>query len=155
MVLDANSSHVDPLTQERLLGWHAALFPTGRSGLAAIRVAAWRDDANGPMQVVSGPVHRRRVHYQAPPAQMLPDQIQNFLAWFESPQAIDPLLKAGLAHLWFVTLHPFDDGNGRVARALGDMALAQADQSKQRFYSLSAQIQKERKDYYALCKKLM
>jgi Fic family protein len=150
MVLDATSSHAVPLTQERLLGWHAALFPTGRSGLSAIRVGAWRDDANGPMQVVSGPVHRRRVHYQAPPAQMLPDQIQNFLAWFESPQAIDPLLKAGLAHLWFVTLHPFDDGNGRVARALGDMALARADQSKQRFYSLSAQIQKERKDYYAL-----
>ena len=153
MVLDATSSHAVPLTQERLLGWHAALFPTGRSGLSAIRVGAWRDDANGPMQVVSGPVHRRRVHYQAPPAQMLPDQIQNFLAWFESPQAIDPLLKAGLAHLWFVTLHPFDDGNGRVARALGDMALARADQSKQRFYSLSAQIQKERKDYYALLEK--
>ena len=153
MVLDATSSHADPLTQERLLGWHAALFPTGRSGLSAIRVGAWRDDANGPMQVVSGPVHRRRVHYQAPPAQMLPDQIQNFLAWFESPQAIDPLLKAGLAHLWFVTVHPFDDGNGRVARALGDMALARADQSKQRFYSLSAQIQKERKDYYALLEK--
>jgi Fic family protein len=153
MILDATSLHATPLTAERLAAWHAALFPTRRSGLASIRVGTWRDDAEGPMQVVSGPMHRRRVHYEAPPAHRLPAEIADFLVWFESAQAVDPLIKAGLAHLWFVTLHPFDDGNGRIARAIGDMALARADQSKQRFYSLSAQIQKERKDYYDLLEK--
>ena len=153
MILDATSLHATPLTAERLVAWHAALFPTRRSGLASIRVGTWRDDAEGPMQVVSGPMHRRRVHYEAPPAQQLPAEIADFLMWFETYQEVDPLIKAGLAHLWFVTLHPFDDGNGRIARAIGDMALARADQSKQRFYSLSAQIQKERKDYYDLLEK--
>ncbi len=153
MILDATSLHATPLTAERLAAWHAALFPTRRSGLASIRVGTWRDDAEGPMQVVSGPMHRRRVHYEAPPAQRLPAEIADFLIWFETYQEVDSLIKAGLAHLWFVTLHPFDDGNGRIARAIGDMALARADQSKQRFYSLSAQIQKERKDYYDLLEK--
>jgi Fic family protein len=145
--------HGTPLTIERLAAWHAALFPTGRSGLTAIRVGTWRNDSDGPMQVVSGPMHRRRVHYEAPPAQLLLAEMTDFLIWYETYQEVDPLVKAGLAHLWFVTIHPFDDGNGRIARAIGDMALARADQSKQRFYSLSAQIQKERKDYYELLEK--
>jgi Fic family protein len=153
MILDATSLHAAPLTPDRLKSWHAALFPTGRSGLAAIRVGAWRDDVDGPMQVVSGPMHRRKVHYEAPPAQGLDLEMADFLTWFETYQEADPLLKAGLAHLWFVSLHPFDDGNGRIARAICDMALARADQSPQRFYSLSAQIQKERKVYYALLEK--
>ncbi len=153
MILDATGSHATPLTTERLAAWHAALFPTGQSGLTPIRVGAWRDDANGPMQVVSGPMHRRRVHYEAPPAHRLPAEMADFLIWYETYQELDPVVKAGLAHLWFVTIHPFEDGNGRMARAIGDMALARADQSKQRFYSLSAQIQKERKDYYVLLEK--
>jgi len=153
MIIDATSAHDIPLTTERVQAWHAALFPTGRSGLTDIRVGCWRDDANGPMQVVSGSLHRRRVHYEAPPAHLLPAEMAGFLLWYETFQEIDPLIKAGLAHLWFVTIHSFDDGNGRIARAIGDMALARADRSKQRFYSLSAQIQKERKDYYALLEK--
>ena len=153
MILDATSLHAAPFTPDRLKSWHAALFPTGRSGLAAIRVGAWRDDVDGPMQVVSGPMHRRKVHYEAPPVQGLDLEMADFLTWFETYQEADPLLKAGLAHLWFVSLHPFDDGNGRIARAICDMALARADQSPQRFYSLSAQIQKERKVYYALLEK--
>ena len=148
MVLDAAAQHAKPLTAERLFGWHAALFPTGRSGLSTIRTGAWRDDADGPMQVVSGPLGRQRVHYEAPPARALKKEITAFLRWFNSGDQIDPLIKAGLAHLWFVTVHPFEDGNGRIARAVGDMALARAEQSTQRFYSLSAQIQRERKDYY-------
>jgi Fic family protein len=148
MVLDATTHCAAPLTAERLFSWHAALFPTGYSGLARIRVGAWRDDASGPMQVVSGPLHRQRVHYQAPPAEQLAAEMDRFLRWANAPGAEPSLFKAGLAHLWFVTLHPFDDGNGRVARAVGDLFLARADGSPQRFYSLSAQIQRERKDYY-------
>lgn len=150
MVLDATSGFANPLTRERLFGWHAALFPTGYSGLAQIRVGAWRDDAAGPMQVVSGPVGRQKIHYEAPPAARLEVEMEGFLRWFNGGQGIDPVLKAGLAHLWFVTIHPFDDGNGRIARAIGDMALARSEQSAQRFYSLSAQIQRERKEYYDL-----
>jgi Fic family protein len=149
VVLDATQRHPSPLTTERLLGWHAAMFPTGYSGLSKIRVGHWRDDSHGPMQVVSGPLHRQRVHYEAPPAQRLELEMARFLAWFNAPPDDDPIIKAGLAHLWFVTLHPLDDGNGRIARAVGDMALARADHSAQRYYSLSAQIQRERKDYYA------
>lgn len=137
MVLDATSGFADPLTRERLFGWHAALFPTGYSGLAQIRVGAWRDDAAGPMQVVSGPVGRQKIHYEAPPAARLEVEMEGFLRWFNGGQDIDPVLKAGLAHLWLVTIHPFDDGNGRIARAIGDMALARSEQSAQRFYSLS------------------
>lgn len=150
MVLDATANCMGTLTSERLFGWHAALFPTGYSGLARITVGGWRDDANGPMQVVSGPLHRQRVHFEAPPAERLERETARFLAWANSTSGEPPLLKAGLAHLWFVTLHPFDDGNGRIARALGDLFLARADGSPQRFYSLSAQIQRERKGYYGM-----
>lgn len=150
MVLDATQNHASRLSAQRLFGWHAALFPTGYSGLAKIRVGAWRTDAQGSMQVVSGPLNRQKVHYEAPPAHRLKAEVADFLRWFNAEQPADRLLKAGLAHLWFVTLHPFDDGNGRIARAVGDMALARAEQSAQRFYSLSSQIQRERKDYYDL-----
>jgi Fic family protein len=148
MVLDATSRAASPLSVERLQGWHAALFPTGYSGMSRIAVGQWRRDADGPMQVVSGPVGRRRVHFEAPPADTLPNEIERFLAWANDDSGEPALIKAGLAHLWFVTLHPFDDGNGRIARAIGDLFLARADGSAQRFYSLSAQIQRERKDYY-------
>lgn len=149
MVLDATRRHAETLNAERLFGWHAALFPTGYSGLTRIRVGVWRDDAQGPMQVVSGPVQRRRVHYEAPPAAVLDTHMSAFLRWFNAPADDDPVLKAGIAHLWFVTIHPFEDGNGRIGRAVADMALARADNSPQRYYSLSAQLQRERKDYYA------
>lgn len=148
MVLDATSRSADALTDARLFGWHAALFPTGYSGMSSITVGHWRTDAAGPMQVVSGPVNRRKVHFQAPPADALSAEMTRFLAWANARYAEPMLIKAGLAHLWFVTLHPFDDGNGRIARAIGDLFLARADGSGQRFYSLSAQIQRERKDYY-------
>ena len=148
MVLDATSRGADPLTAERLFGWHAALFPTGYSGMNKIAIGQWRDDADGPMQVISGPVGRRKVHFQAPPADVLSFEVARFLTWANDQTDVPELLKAGLAHLWFVTLHPFDDGNGRIARAVGDLFLARADGSPQRFYSLSAQIQRERKDYY-------
>ena len=148
MVLDATGNHRTPLTRDRLLGWHAALFPTGYSGLVKINVGGWRDDATGRMQVVSGPVGRQRVHFEAPPADRLAYEAERFLTWANSTSNEPPLIKAGLAHLWFVTLHPVDDGNGRIARAVGDLFLARADSSPQRFYSLSAQIQQERKAYY-------
>ena len=149
MVLDATGHFDQTLTAERLFGWHAALFPTGFSGMARIRTGAWRDDATGPMQVVSGPPRRQKVHYQAPPAKTLAAQTKTFLRWFNAEKTTnDALIKAGLAHLWLVTLHPFDDGNGRISRAVGDMALARAEGTDQRFYSLSAQIQRERKQYY-------
>jgi Fic family protein len=148
MMLDATHHHHEPLTVDRLFGWHAALFPTGYSGLNKLHVGRWRDDAQGPMQVVSGPLHRRRVHYEAPPARLLDAEMQRFLSWFHADQRDDPVIKAGLAHLWFVTVHPFEDGNGRIARAVGDMALARAERSAQRYYSLSAQIQRERREYY-------
>lgn len=148
VVLDATRNFGQPLTPERLFGWHAALFPTGYSGRMRITVAAWRTDASGPMQVVSGPVSREKVHFEAPPAATLPAQTQAFFDWFEAAPVGDALIKAGLAHLWLVTLHPFDDGNGRLSRAVGDMALARAEGTHQRFYSFSAQIQRERKDYY-------
>lgn len=153
MVLDATQLHQKNLTQERLFAWHAALFPTGHSGLSEILVGAWRDDALGPMQVVSGPISRQKVHFEAPPARLLIPEMTQFLLWFNVDQQDDPIIKAGLAHLWFVTLHPFDDGNGRIARAIGDMALARADGSAQRFYSLSAQIGRDRKNYYELLEK--
>jgi Fic family protein len=148
LMLDATQHHAAPLTPERLFGWHAALFPTGRSGLLPITTGAWRTDAKGPMQVVSGPVGREKVHFEAPPAHTLPAQTAAFLEWFNAGPVGDSLVHAGLAHLWLVTLHPFDDGNGRISRAVGDMALARAEGSAQRFYSLSAQIQRERKQYY-------
>lgn len=148
MVLDATGRCGEPLTAERLFGWHAALFPTGRSGLDDIRVGAWRDDARGPMQVVSGPIHQRRIHFEAPPADRLEAETARFIDWANADTGKPALIKAGLAHLWFVTLHPFDDGNGRIARAIGDLFLARADDSPQRYYSMSAQIQRRRGEYY-------
>ena len=148
MVLDATANCQAPVTRERLFGWHAALFPTGYSGLSKIKVGGWRDDASGPMQVVSGLIGRQRVHFEAPPADRLETETSRFLDWLNGASNEHPLLKAGLGHLWFVTLHPFDDGNGRIARAIGDLLLARADGSPQRFYSLSGQIQRERKAYY-------
>jgi Fic family protein len=150
MMLDATGRFDQPLTEARLFAWHAALFPTGYSGMSKIRIGAWRDDRTGPMQVVSGPIGKEKVHYEAPPAARIADEVAHFLRWFETPDDTDPLLRAGLAHLWFVTLHPFDDGNGRIARAIADMALARSENTGQRFYSLSAQMRREREDYYTL-----
>jgi Fic family protein len=137
-----------PLTDERLWGWHAALFPTGRSGMSRITVGAWRNDKAGPMQIICGPIGRARVHYEAPVAAQLDQEMKTFLDWFNADTPIDPVLKAGIAHLRFVTIHPFDDGNGRIARAIADMALARSEHSAQRFYSMSAQIRQERNAYY-------
>jgi len=148
LMLDATQKYRDPLTEERLFGWHAALFPTGRSGMQRIRVGAWRGDSSGPMQVVSGPIGKERVHYQAPSADRLAAEMSQFLGWFNGTAPIDPVLKAALAHLWFATIHPFDDGNGRIARAIADLALARSEQSPKRFYSMSSQIRLERNDYY-------
>lgn len=148
MMLDATQNYDEALTAERLFGWHAALFPTGRSGMHRIIVGAWRDGRFGPMQVVSGPLGRERVHFEAPEATRVAGDMQAFLCWFNGMDGIDPVLKAGVAHLWFVTIHPFDDGNGRIARAIADMQLARSEGSQQRFYSMSAQIRQERKAYY-------
>jgi Fic family protein len=149
MMLDATQNH-QPLTPERLFAWQAALFPTGYSGLQRVRTGAWRDDARGPMQVVSGPLGREHVHYQAPPAGRIEAEMQRFLAWFNRRREPEGLLRAALAHLWFVTIHPFEDGNGRVARAIAEQALAQSEGSGQRFYSMSSRIRQERADYYAI-----
>ena len=149
MMLDATQNFDKPLTKERLFDWHAALFPTGRSALGKIVVGGWRHDAKGPMQVVSGPIGKERVHFEAPAAPLLDDEMTRFLRWANKGKSeIDPVLKAALAHLWFVTIHPFDDGNGRIARAIADWALARSENSAQRFYSMSAQIREERKAYY-------
>lgn len=148
MMLNATNNFADPLTEARMLSWHAALFPTGHSGMQKIAAGRWRNDSDGPMQVVSGPMGKDVVHYQAPPANRITDEISRFIDWFEHPSDTNPILMSGLAHFWFVTIHPFDDGNGRIARALADMALARADNSAQRFYSMSSQIRKERSDYY-------
>ena len=150
MMLDATQNFSKPLTDERLFGWHAALFPTGRSHLRKIVVGAWRDDATGPMQVVSGPEGRPTVHVEAPAAPRLAEEMAAFLEWFESEGKTDDIVKAALAHLWFVTIHPFDDGNGRIARAIADMSLARSEKSQQRFYSMSAQIRIERNAYYEM-----
>ena len=148
MTLDATQNYSAPLTAARLFGWHAALFPTGYSGMRKIGVARWRDDSRGPMQVVSGPIGHERVHFEAPAAARLDQETAAFLRWFEADDPTDPVLRAGIAHLCFVTIHPFDDGNGRIARAIADMALARSEKSPQRFYSMSAQISIERNTYY-------
>jgi Fic family protein len=148
MMLDATLHCADPLTPERLFGWHAALFPGGYSGIQRIKAGAWRDDAGGPMRVVSGALGREKTHFQAPPAERLNLEMDRFLAWAEAGADVPPLLRSGIGHLWLVTLHPFDDGNGRIARTVGDLLLARADGSPQRFYSVSAQIQRERRAYY-------
>jgi Fic family protein len=149
MMIDATQKYKEPLTDRRLYGWHAALFPTGYSGMHKIVVGAWRDNPpSDPMVVVSGPMGKEKTHYQAPASEVLSDEMLAFLKWFNSDQGQDPVLKAAIAHLWFVTIHPFDDGNGRIARAIADMQLARSDDNSQRFYSMSAQIRKERNAYY-------
>ena len=148
MMLDATQQFRKELTAKRLFGWHASLFPTGHSGIHRIRVGQWRSDESGPMQVVSGPIGKERVHFRAPAAERLLEETQKFLTWLNTPNATDPVLVAGLAHFWFVTVHPFEDGNGRIARAIADMMLARADSTKNRFYSMSSQIEAERKEYY-------
>ena len=148
IMLDATQQFSEPLTKKRLFDWHAALFPTGRSGMRRITVGGWRSVESGLMQVVSGPTGREKIHFEAPSAKHLEHEMAGFLAWFESKDDTDPVLRAGIAHLWFVTIHPFEDGNGRIARAVTDMALARADGMGDRFYSLSSQFESERKDYY-------
>jgi Fic family protein len=148
MMLDATRHYDKPLTDERLFAWHASLFPTGRSGMTKIKTGAWRDDSTAPMEVVSGPIGKEKVHFQAPEAKRLDADMRTFLAWFNANADIDQVLKAAQAHLWFVTIHPFDDGNGRIARAIADIALARSENSPQRFYSMSAQIRQERAAYY-------
>jgi Fic family protein len=148
MVLDATQCYDVPLTEERIFAWHSALFSTGRSGMAKITVGGWRNDQSGPMQVISGPFGSERLHFQAPPAKRVKKEIETFLEWYNSETDAEMLIKAGVAHLWFVTIHPFDDGNGRIARAITDQTLACLEKSSQRFYSMSAQIRKERSAYY-------
>ncbi len=148
MMLEAVGHFLAPLTAKRLFAWHAALFPSGHSGISKIRIGAWRDDRSGPMQVVSGPIGRRRVHFQAPPAPRLREEMRRFMEWFNTRDPGDLVLHAAIAHLWFVTVHPFDDGNGRIARAIADLALARSENTDKRFYSMSAQIMKERDAYY-------
>jgi Fic family protein len=153
MMLDATQNFTSELTQERLFAWHAALFPTGHSGMSPIAVGQWRPKEAGAMQVVSGPIGREKVHFEAPGAERLAAEMEAFIEWFNAPPATDAVLKAAIAHFWFVTIHPFEDGNGRIARALADMALARADGTKDRFYSMSAQIEAERKTYYDVLEK--
>jgi len=148
IMLDATQRYTQPMSKTRLFDWHAALFPTGRSGMSKIAVGAWRKDVGGPMQVVSGPIGREKVHYQAPAAVRVDGEMRAFLRWFNRAEDTDLVMKAGIAHVWFVTIHPFDDGNGRIARALTDLLLARSEQSSQRFYSMSTQIREERNDYY-------
>jgi len=148
MMLDATQNYAKPLTTERLFDWHAALFPTGRSGMHRITVGAWRPVEAGAMQVVSGPIGREKVHFEAPSAEKLNQEMTAFLEWFEAANGVDPVVKAGVAHFWFVTIHPFEDGNGRIGRAIADLELARADSTAERFYSMSSQIETERKEYY-------
>lgn len=150
VMLDATGNFDAVLCQDRLFGWHAALFPTGHSGMSKIVVGNWRDDKKGPMQVISGPYGRERIHYKAPPAMQIQDEMDAFLSWFNRPPEGDPVLKAAIAHFWFITIHPFDDGNGRIARAIADLALARSENSSRRFYSMSAQIEIERSTYYTI-----
>jgi Fic family protein len=148
MMLDATRHYAKPLTDERMFGWHSCLFPSGRSGMTRINTGKWRDDKSGAMQVVSGPIGRETVHYEAPVADRIKKEMAAFFKWFNKEAELDPVLKAGVAHLWFVTIHPFEDGNGRIARAIADLCLARSEKSSQRFYSMSAQIRQERKKYY-------
>jgi Fic family protein len=148
VLLDATRNHEESLSDERLFGWHAALFPTGWSGLGRITVGDWRNDAKGPMEVVSGRIGKERVHFQAPSQERLKNEMDTFIAWFNAEAGLDPVIKSALVHFYFLTIHPFDDGNGRIARALADLQLARADRTAFRFYSMSTQIQQEKKAYY-------
>lgn len=153
MMLDATQNYAKPLTRERLFGWHASLFPTGYNGMSKIRAGAWRNDAKGPMRVISGPIGRERVHYEAPAAARISDEMRVWMDWLNRDAGGDPVMKAAIAHLWFLTIHPFEDGNGRIARAVTDMLLACSDNTSQRFYSMSAQIRQERDAYYTILEK--
>ncbi len=148
MMLDATQKYKDPVIKDRIYGWHTALFPTGRSGMYKITVGDWRGDEKGPMQIISGPMGREKIHYTAPEASRVEDEMNRFMEWFNTDESTEPVVKSAIAHLWFVSIHPFDDGNGRIARAIADMQLARADRTKQRFYSMSAQIMKSKKGYY-------
>ncbi len=148
MMLDATQKYMDPITKDRMCGWHAALFPTGRSGMYKITVGDWRGDEGGPMQVVSGPMGREKVHYTAPESSRLEEEMSKFIEWFNTDNSMESVIKSAIAHLWFVSIHPFDDGNGRIARAIADTQLARADRTNQRFYSMSSQIMKSKKGYY-------
>jgi len=155
MMLDATQKYNQELTVDRLYGWHSALFPTGRRGIKKILVGEWRDDIEGPMQIVSGPMGMERVHFEAPPAKLIEAEMSRFLLWFnkdleknENDEIVEPVIKSGVAHLWFVTIHPFDDGNGRIARAIADMQLSKAEGTHHRFYSMSAQIERKKEEYY-------
>jgi Fic family protein len=153
MMLDATQNFNDKLTSERLFNWHAALFPSGRSGMYPITVGNWRTDKKGPMQVVSGAFGKEKIHFQAPDSAKIPAEMALFLDWLNTNESLDSVIKAGVAHLWLLTIHPFDDGNGRIARAVTDLLMARSDASAQRFYSLSAQIRLERNAYYAILEK--
>jgi Fic family protein len=148
MMLDATKNHAERLTKKRLFDWHAALLPTGRSGMRDIVVGAWRSEETGPMRVVSGAMGREKVHFEAPDAERVPSEMDRFLEWFNTSSDMDPVIKAAVAHFWFVTIHPFADGNGRIARAIAELSLARADESADRYYSMSAQIELERSTYY-------
>jgi Fic family protein len=150
MMLDATQNCFEPISKERLFAWHASLFPSGRSGMYKIEVGSWRNDSTGPMQVISGALGKERVHFEAPNSKLINQEMNDFIDWFNNNHQLDLVLKAAVAHLWFVTIHPFEDGNGRITRALTDMLLARSDKSNQRFYSMSAQIRIDRKNYYAL-----
>ena len=153
MMMDATQNYKQPLSSKRLFDWHAALFPTGRSGMSKITVGGWRNDSDGPMQVVSGPIGRQKIHFEAPKAKLLKNEMKLFLNWFNEKKSTDSILKAAVAHLWFVTIHTFDDGNGRITRAITDMLLARSEDSSKRFYSMSAQICVERNKYYEVLEK--
>lgn len=153
LIVDATKNFDKELNKERLFSWHAALFPTGQSGMYKIITGNWRDDSTGPMQVVSGAMGKERIHYQAPPAAQIENEMRIFLDWFNLEQSTDLVLKSAISHLWFVTLHPFEDGNGRISRALSDMLLARSDEQSYRFYSMSTQIRKERNSYYDILEK--
>ena len=153
MMMDATHNYKQALSSKRLFDWHAALFPTGRSGMTKITIGNWRNDSDGPMRVVSGPVGREKIYFEAPKAKLLNNEMKLFLSWFNKKKSTDSILKAAVAHLWFVTIHPFDDGNGRITRAITDMLLARSEDSSKRFYSMSAQICIERNKYYAVLEK--
>jgi Fic family protein len=150
LMLDATQNYLEPLTKKRMCAWHAALFPTGRSGMYKIKVGDWRGGEKGPMQIISGPMGKEKVHYIAPESSRLENEMKQFIKWFNKEDIIEPVIKSAIAHLWFVSIHPFDDGNGRIARAIGDMQLARADRTKQRFYSMSAQIMNAKNGYYGI-----
>lgn len=153
MMLDATKNYQKKITAERLFGWHAALFPTGYSGMYKIKVGGWREDTTGPMQVISGAMGKRKIHFEAPASEKLVHEMEILLNWVNKEERLDPILKAGVAHFWFVTIHPFEDGNGRIARGLTELLLARADGLSERYYSMSAQIRKERKSYYEILEK--